>query len=130
MISWCLTLGKWLIIFNSYKNFLYFRIFFNPKIFFIRHNKKRKLLKYPTKNLIFFFNCPKIKRILLSGLIVVYYVLHNYFFSTQLDFCSSERFLLRSQWYWSTFAPFSTSYSFNIFFGSYFVFRFFSSERF
>ena len=30
-----------------------------------------------------FFNCPKIKRILSSGLIVIYFVLNNNFFYTQ-----------------------------------------------
>ena len=34
----------------------------------------------------FFFNCPKINRILLGGLIAIYYVLNNSFFNTQLAF--------------------------------------------
>ena len=60
--------------------------------FFIKYDKKKKklILEVPNKETqCFFFNCPKIKRILSSGQIVIYYMC-----STSFCFCSSEGSLL------------------------------------
>ena len=49
--------------------------------------KNNKFLKYPIMKFnVIFFICPKIKRILSSGQIVIYYVLNNNIFYTQLAF--------------------------------------------
>ena len=44
------------------------------------------------------FNCPKIKRILVSGPIAIYYALYfNCFYAQLASFCYSEKLLLCSR---------------------------------
>ena len=83
---------------------------------FIRHSKEFQYI---------FSNCPKVKRILSSHPIVIYYVVNNNFFYTQLAF----DFVPQKDSYYIT--PFFFSFfGKNLIFFLFFVFCFFSfSER-